>query len=295
MKKGSLTRWPKDKKNGQGWCSTHCHWSIAGCCMEKCQRPKRQFFLSKKSMDKTFGLRSRTVIRSRNWWLGVPIQCPQIWKNQLSSWWTTASLNRVLSGMLSWKEVWSWTKACSKLSRLFFPLDFASLLSRKRWKYTSLQSCVRRKATRIFFYRITAAEAQTHGKLLRWHRRTWCCVWNQRRTLSKKKDELSKLTENSWTCCCLVTEMRSSAQGVLRFYDDGSTQCILEQVVWGMMAYTSFLLWGFHELCVVQRRQHHHFHDQEPSALGTVEGQYLGKKSSKCSSMTVCLVGLQAS
>ena len=71
-----------------------------------------------------------------------------------------------------------------------------------------------------------------------------------------------------------------------------------------MMAYTSFLLWGFHELCVVQRRQHHHFHDQEPSALGTVEGQYLGKKlsarcachaNSKCSSMTVSLVGLQAS
>ena len=46
------------------------------------------------------------------------------------------------------------------------------------------------------------------------------------------------------------------------------------------MAYTSFLLWDFHELCVVQRRQHHHFHDQEPSALGTVERQYLGKKSS---------------
>ena len=33
----------------------------------------------------------------------------------------------------------------------------------------------------------------------------------------KKRDELSKLTENSWTCCCLVTEMRSSAQGVLSF------------------------------------------------------------------------------
>ena len=43
-----------------------------------------------------------------------------------------------------------------------------------------------------------------------------------------------------------------------------------------MMAYTSFLLWGFHELCVVQRRQHHHFHDQEPSALGTVT--VLGEK-----------------
>jgi hypothetical protein len=46
-----------------------------------------------------------------------------------------------------------------------------------------------------------------------------------------------------------------------------------------MMAYTSFLLWGFHELCVVQRRQHHHFHDQKPSALGTVT--VLGEKSSQ--------------
>ena len=41
-----------------------------------------------------------------------------------------------------------------------------------------------------------------------------------------------------------------------------------------MMAYTSFLLWGFHELCVVQRRQHHHFHDQKPSALGTVDSTW---------------------
>jgi len=61
---------------------------------------EKTIFLSKKSMDKTFGLRSRTVIRSRNWWLGVPIQCPQICKNQLSSRCTTASLNRVLSGRL---------------------------------------------------------------------------------------------------------------------------------------------------------------------------------------------------
>ena len=45
---------------------------------------------------------------------------------------------RSAQGMLFWKEVWSWTKACSKLSRLFFPLDFASLLSRKRWKNTLL-------------------------------------------------------------------------------------------------------------------------------------------------------------
>ena len=58
---------------------------------------------------------------------------------------------RSAQGMLFWKEVWSWTKACSKLSRLFFALDFASLLSRKRWKYTSLQSCVRRKTTCTIF------------------------------------------------------------------------------------------------------------------------------------------------
>ena len=124
---------------------------------------------------------------------------------------------RSAQGMLFWKEVWSWTKACSKLSRLFFPLDFASLLSRKRWKTLLSRAVWGRKATCTNLYRITATGAQTHGKLLHWHRHTWCCVWNQRRTLSKKRDELSKLTENSWTCCCLVTEMRSSAQGVLSF------------------------------------------------------------------------------
>ena len=42
------------------------------------------------------------------------------------------------------------------------------------------------------------------------------CLESEKNTF-KKRDELSKLTENSWTCCCLVTEMRSSAQGVLSF------------------------------------------------------------------------------
>ena len=42
------------------------------------------------------------------------------------------------------------------------------------------------------------------------------CLESEKNTL-KKRDELSKLTENFWTCCCLVTEMRSSAQGVLSF------------------------------------------------------------------------------
>lgn len=39
-------------------------------------------------------------------------------------------------------------------------------VKKKMKKYTSLQRCVRRKATCTNFYRITATEAQTHGKLL---------------------------------------------------------------------------------------------------------------------------------
>ena len=41
---------------------------------------------------------------------------------------------RSAQGMLFWKEVWSWTKACSKLSRLFFPLDFAKPAVKKKMK-----------------------------------------------------------------------------------------------------------------------------------------------------------------
>ena len=47
---------------------------------------KGRFFSSKKSMGKMCGLRARTGIRSRNWWLRVPIQFLQIWKNQLFTW-----------------------------------------------------------------------------------------------------------------------------------------------------------------------------------------------------------------
>ena len=68
-----------------------------------------------------------------------------------------------------------------------FSIGFCKPAVKEKMKIHFSPELCEKKSNAHFFYRITAAEAQTHGKLLRWHRRTWCCVWNQRRTLSKKR------------------------------------------------------------------------------------------------------------
>ena len=118
---------------------------------------------------------------------------------------------RSAQGMLFWKEVWSWTKACSKLSRLFFHW-ISQACCQEKDENTLLSRAVWEEKQRAQFF--TGSLQQRH-KLMG----NFCtdigahgAVSGIREEHFQKKDELSKLTENSWTCC-LVTEMRSSAQG----------------------------------------------------------------------------------
>ena len=123
-----------------------CHWSVVECCLENCHWTKRPVFLRAKNQwakcvawepeqgsdPETGGL------------VGVPIPFLQIWKNQLFTWWATVTLHHVLFGTQFSKEVWSWTKACSKLSLLCFPLVFASLLSTRKRFFFSPELCAKR-------------------------------------------------------------------------------------------------------------------------------------------------------
>lgn len=163
---------------------------------------KAGFFRAKKSMGKTCGLRARTGIRSRNWWLGAPIQFLQIWKNQLFTWWATVTLNHLLFSTLFSKEVWSWAKVCSKFSLLCFPFVFASLLSTRKRQSFFPQSCVPREAKCANSYRIIATNSWENFDSTSAHMVLY--PESEKKTF-QKKGELSKLTKNSWTCSSPAT------------------------------------------------------------------------------------------
>ena len=140
----------------------------------------------------------------------MPTQRPQIWKDQRSSWRREPQPRALWHAILKGGVVMN--EGLLEVESAVFSIAFCKPAANKKRKYISLHSCVRSQARLTSFYWITARKEQTHGKLLPWHRHRWCCVWNQRIIFSKKEE---KLTKNSWTCYCPVTEMRSSAEGVL--------------------------------------------------------------------------------